>query len=57
MTDFQRVSFEATEDALLGQMLERLQASCRIPPQITFFDVGQRGERQRRRSSRSTFRG
>jgi hypothetical protein len=39
MTDFQRVSFEATEDALLGQMLERLK-KLPIPPQITFWDVG-----------------
>lgn len=39
-TDFQRVSFEATEDALLGQMLERLKKQPNAP-NITFFDVGQ----------------
>ncbi|MDB6171962.1 MAG: Conserved hypothetical rane protein [Chthoniobacteraceae bacterium] len=40
LTDFQRVSFEATEDTLLGQSLEQL-SKLPIPPNITFFDVGQ----------------
>ncbi len=40
LTDFQRVSFEATEDAALGQSIERLK-KMPIPPNITFFDVGQ----------------
>ncbi|MEA3212525.1 MAG: hypothetical protein QOE70_5582 [Chthoniobacter sp.] len=39
MTDFQRISFEATEDALLGQMLDRLK-KLPIAPQITFWNVG-----------------
>jgi hypothetical protein len=39
MTDFQRASFEATEDALLGQMLDRLK-KLPIAPQITFWNVG-----------------
>ena len=39
MTDFQRISFEATEDAQLGQMLDRLR-KMPLPPEITFFDVG-----------------
>ncbi|EDY21448.1 conserved hypothetical membrane protein [Chthoniobacter flavus Ellin428] len=39
MTDFQRVSFEATEDAEVGQMLDRLH-KLTIPPEVTFFDVG-----------------
>ncbi len=39
MTDFQRISFEATEDAELGQMLDRLK-KMPIPPEITFFDIG-----------------
>ena len=39
MTDFQRLSFEATEDAEVGQMLDRLR-KMPIPPEITFFDVG-----------------
>jgi len=39
MTDFQRVSFEATEDAEVGQMLDRLRKLA-IPPEVTFFDVG-----------------
>jgi hypothetical protein len=39
MTDFQRVSFEATEDAEVGQMLERLR-KLPLPLEITFFDVG-----------------
>jgi len=39
MTDFQRVSFEATEDALVGQMLDRLKKQP-APPQITFWNIG-----------------
>ena len=39
MTDFQRVSFEATEDALLGQMLDRLK-KMPLAPEITFWNVG-----------------
>jgi hypothetical protein len=39
LTDFQRVSFEATEDAQLGEMIKRLKA-LPIAPSITFFDVG-----------------
>lgn len=39
MTDFQRISFEATEDALLKQMFDRLK-TLPIPPQITLWDVG-----------------
>ena len=40
LTDFQRVSFEATEDAMLGQMINRLRSSA-FPPNISFFNVGQ----------------
>ncbi len=40
LTDFQRVSFEATEDAALGQALDRLKKQT-IAPHVTFFDVGQ----------------
>jgi hypothetical protein len=39
MTDFQRISFEATEDAQVAQMLDRLRKQP-LPPDITFFDVG-----------------
>ena len=39
MTDFQRVSFEATEDALVGQMLDRLK-KLSIAPEITFWNIG-----------------
>lgn len=39
MTDFQRISFEATEDAEVGQMLDRLR-KLPLPPEVTFFDVG-----------------
>jgi hypothetical protein len=39
MTDFQRVSFEATEDAEVGQMIDRLR-KLPLPPEITFFHVG-----------------
>lgn len=40
MTDFQRVSFEATEDVLVGQTIDRLR-KLPISPHIAFFDVGQ----------------
>ena len=40
MTDFQRVSFEATEDAMLGQMIERLK-KLPLAPGITFFNIGE----------------
>lgn len=39
MTDFQRISFEATEDAEVAQMLDRLR-KLPLPPEVTFFDVG-----------------
>ena len=39
LTDFQRVSFEATEDRLLGEKFEQLK-KLPIAPQITLFDVG-----------------
>jgi hypothetical protein len=39
LTDFQRVSFEATEDRLLGEKFEQLK-KLPIAPQITFFDIG-----------------
>ncbi len=39
LTDFQRVSFEATEDKQLGEMIGRLK-KLPIAPQITLFDVG-----------------
>ncbi len=39
LTDFQRVSFEATEDKQLGEMIDRLK-KLPISPQITLFDVG-----------------
>ena len=39
LTDFQRVSFEATEDKQLGEMIDRLK-KLPIAPQITLFDVG-----------------
>ena len=39
LTDFQRVSFPAQEDATLGQMLDRLRKQP-APPAMTFFDVG-----------------
>ena len=39
LTDFQRVSFPAQEDAMLGEMLTRLKKQP-SPPAITFFDVG-----------------
>jgi hypothetical protein len=40
LTDFQRVSFEQSEDALITQMLDRLRKQ-QVPPNIVFFDVGQ----------------
>jgi hypothetical protein len=40
ITDFQRVSFQANEDALLGESIGRLK-SLALAPTITFFDVGQ----------------
>ena len=40
LTDFQRVSFEAHEDAILGQALDRLK-NMPLKPTVTFFDVGQ----------------
>ncbi len=40
LTDFQRVSFPATEDKLLGRALERLKLQP-VSPNITFWDVGQ----------------
>ncbi len=39
-TDFQRVSFEATSDARLGEKIDRLKR-LPIPPGITFFNVGE----------------
>jgi len=39
-TDFQRVSFEATEDAYLGREIDRLK-KMPYPPTITFFNIGQ----------------
>ncbi|MEQ1851275.1 MAG: BatA domain-containing protein, partial [Chthoniobacteraceae bacterium] len=40
LTDFQRVSFPATEDAMIATALERLRKQT-VPPAITFWDVGQ----------------
>jgi hypothetical protein len=40
LTDFQRVSFPATEDSLVGGALGRLRGQT-VPPEITFWDVGQ----------------
>jgi len=40
MTDFQRVSFDATELPLLNNAIDRLQKLSN-PPSITFWDVGQ----------------
>jgi len=39
LSDFQRVSFPPTDDAMLTQMLERLK-KMPFAPTITFFDVG-----------------
>jgi hypothetical protein len=40
LTDFQRVSFPATEDALIERALQRLR-KMPAPPNVTFWDVGQ----------------
>jgi hypothetical protein len=40
LTDFQRVSFPATEDALIERALQRLRKQP-APPNVTFWDVGQ----------------
>ncbi len=40
LTDFQRVSFPATEDALIGRALQRIR-SLPTSPNVTFWDVGQ----------------
>ena len=40
LTDFQRVSFPATEDALIGRALDRIR-SLPTSPGVTFWDVGQ----------------
>jgi hypothetical protein len=40
LTDFQRVSFPATEDALIGRALQRIR-SLPTAPGVTFWDVGQ----------------
>lgn len=40
MTDFQRVSFEATENKLLTTSIERLKKQ-QFPPDIVFWDIGQ----------------
>jgi len=40
LTDFQRTSFPATEDAEIGRALQRLRGQ-RFVPNITFWDVGQ----------------
>jgi hypothetical protein len=40
LTDFQRVSFPATEDALIERTLQRIRKQA-APPTITFWDVGQ----------------
>ena len=47
MTDFQRISFEATEDAQVGQMLDRLKQAADAAGDHV-FRRGQRGEGQRR---------
>ena len=39
LTDFQRVSFPATEEKLIGQSLDRLK-KLRVPPTVTLWDVG-----------------
>lgn len=39
LTDFQRMSFPATEEKLLGQAIERLK-KLPVPPVITLWDVG-----------------
>jgi hypothetical protein len=40
LTDFQRQSFTAQEDTLLGQKIDELKKQP-VPPGITFFDIGQ----------------
>jgi hypothetical protein len=40
LTDFQRQSFTAQEDSLLGQNINVLKNQS-VPPTITFFDIGQ----------------
>ncbi len=40
LTDFQRVSFPATEDALIGRALQRIRKQP-VLPNVTFWDVGQ----------------
>jgi hypothetical protein len=40
LTDFQRQSFTAQEDTLLGQKIDALKNQS-VPPSITFFDIGQ----------------
>ncbi len=40
LTDFQRVSFPATEDALIERTLQRIRKQP-APPNVTFWDVGQ----------------
>lgn len=40
LTDFQRQSFLAQEDTLLGQKIDALKNQA-VPPSITFFDIGQ----------------
>ena len=40
LTDFQRVSFPATEDALIGRVLQRIRKQPALP-NVTFWDVGQ----------------
>src|SRR5207249_2851369 len=40
LTDFQRVSFPATEDAFIGRALQRIR-SLPVAPNVTFWDVGQ----------------
>jgi len=39
LTDFQRVSFPASDEKLLGQALERLK-KLKFPPNVTLWDVG-----------------
>ena len=40
LTDFQRVSFPATEDGLIGRTLQRIRSQA-TSPNVTFWDVGQ----------------
>ena len=39
LTDFQRISFEATEEAQLGEAIQRLK-QLPVAPTITLFDIG-----------------